>query len=159
MRHPPQESNCVFVLVDQNPILYHFKAMYTFLWMHKLLWGFFLISFFNILVHPLWNFFELFSFKAFTSSVCDKWHLTLRNVKVSLMNVSVTLWYIKRVVCDGIQYYVTITCNYSDVMSANGRVQHDGAKGNIQRKSNLPPASCLLALEAAMVPCSSIFTQ
>lgn len=40
-----------------------------------------------------------------------------------------------------------------------GRVQRDDAKGSIQRKSNLSLASCLLAVEAAMVPCGVIYTQ
>lgn len=58
--------------------------------------------------------------------------------------------------CDSTQYYITMGCNYLSVTFVEvwtGRVQHDNAKGSIQRKLNLPLASCLLALEAAMKPC------
>lgn len=65
-------------------------------------------------------------------------------------------------VCDGFWCYVTMTCNYSDVISAKyelGRVQHDVAEGSAQRKFSLFLMSCLLALEVAMMPCSAVFTQ
>lgn len=64
-------------------------------------------------------------------------------------------------VCDSTQYYLTTGCNCKSVTFVEvwtGRIQHDNAKGSTQRKSNLPLTSCLLALAAAMEPCTAIYT-